>query len=180
MIKVDDTGAAYIGGTTSSSDFPTINGLQGTSRGVDAFITKLSRGGTQLVYSTYLGGSNNESVADLVLDAQKNVYVVGNINSGLVPATNFPTVNPIQSAPGGGFRDGFASVLSGDGSTLLYSTYLGGDGDDYFQAIRLNPINGHVYLGYHTNSTNFPPPNKVTNLAARAQANSTGPRCASN
>ena len=174
-IKVDGTGAVYVGGSTNSSDFPTVNAFQGTNRGVDAFLTKLSPGGDHIVYSTYFGGSDDESVTALALDTQNNLYVVGNIRTGLVPATNFPTVNPIQSAHGGGFRDGFVSLLSSDGSTLLFSTYLGGDGDDWFQATKVDPVNGHVFLGYHTNSTNFPPPSNAASPAALPSADTSRP-----
>ena len=106
VIKVDDTGAAYVGGSTTSFDFPTVNPIQGTYglRG-DGFITKLSPSGSQIVYSTYLGGADSEGVADLALDAQKNVFVVGNIFPALgVPANDFPTVNPDPGDPWRRFR----------------------------------------------------------------------------
>ena len=113
VIKVDDTGAAYVGGTTGSIDFPTVNPALNRGGRNDGFITKLSPSGSQIVYSTYIGGTDNDSVADLAIDAQKNVYVVGNIAPALgVPANDFPTVNPIQATHGGGFRDGFMSVFN--------------------------------------------------------------------
>ena len=113
VIKVDDTGAAYVGGTTSSIDFPTVNPARPRGGRNDGFITKLSPSGSQIVYSTYLGGTDNDSVADLAIDAQKNVFVVGNIAPALgVPANDFPTVNPIQATHGGGFRDGFMAVFN--------------------------------------------------------------------
>ncbi len=169
VIKVDDTGAAYVGGTTSSSDFPTVNPIQGRGNRNDAFITKLSPDGAQIVYSTYLGGEDNEEVTDLALDAQKNLFVLGNIRpaSG-VPANDFPTVNPIQITHGGGFRDGFMSVINPSGSILLFSTYLGGDGDDFFQSIVLDPNNVNLFLGFFTDSTNFPP--SIPPAVARATA----------
>ena len=155
-IKVDDTGAAYVGGTTCSADFPTVNPIQGRGNRNDAFITKLSPNGSQIVYSTYLGGEDNEGVTDLALDAQKNLFVLGNISPALgVPANDFPTVNPIQATHGGGFRDGFMSVINPSGSSLLFSTYLGGDGNDSFQSIGVDPNNGDVYLSYFTDSNNF-------------------------
>ncbi len=113
VIKVDDTGAAYVGGTTGSIDFPSVNAALNRGGRNDGFITKLSPSGSQIVYSTYIGGTDNDSVTDLALDAQKNVYIVGNIAPALgVPANDFPTVNPIQPTHGGGTRDGFMSVIN--------------------------------------------------------------------
>jgi hypothetical protein len=156
VIKVDDTGAAYVGGTTGSIDFPTVNPALSRGGRNDGFITKLSPSGSQIVYSTYLGGTDNDSVADLAIDAQKNVFVVGNIAPALgVPANDFPTVNPIQATHAGGVRDGFTSIIDASGS-LRFSTYLGGDGDDFFQSLNVNPFNGTVYLTFFSNSTNFP------------------------
>ena len=171
VIKVDDTGAAYVGGTTGSIEFPTVNPALNRGGRNDGFITKLSPSGSQIVYSTYIGGTDNDSVADLALDAQKNVYVVGNIAPALgVPANDFPTVNPIQATHGGGFRDGFMSVINAAGSSVLFSTYLGGDGDDFFQSIVFNPNNGNMYLSFFTDSTNFP------NNTASSGANRSGQR----
>ena len=159
VIKVDDTGAAYVAGSTSSFDFPTVNPIQATFglRG-DGFITKLSPSGSQIVYSTYLGGADTEGVADLAIDAQKNVFVVGNISPALgVPANDFPLVNPIQATHGGGFRDGFMSIIHTSGSTLLFSTYFGGDGEDVFQSINVDPSGQNILLAYFTDSSNFLP-----------------------
>jgi hypothetical protein len=156
VIKVDDTGAAYVGGTTGSIDFPAVNPALNRGGRNDGFITKLSPSGSQIVFSTYLGGTDNDSVADLALDAQQNVVVVGNIAPALgVPANDFPTVNPIQATHGGGARDGFMSMFNASGTTLLFSTYQGGDGDDFFQSIALNPNNGDAYLSFFTDSSNF-------------------------
>jgi len=79
VIKVDDTGAAYVGGTTGSIDFPAVNPALNRGGRNDGFITKLSSSGSQIVFSTYLGKTDNDSVADLALDTQKNIYIVGNI-----------------------------------------------------------------------------------------------------
>ena len=82
--------------------------------------------------------------------------MLGNISPAAgVPTNDFPTVNPIQATYGGGFRDGFISVINPSGSSLLFSTYLGGDGDDFFQSIGVDPNNGDVYLSYFTDSNNF-------------------------
>lgn len=157
-IEVDATGAAYVGGTTSSDDFPTVNPIPGVrGNGADVFIAKLSSDGSQIVYSTVIGGSDTDSVADLALDAENNLHVLGNtFQAGGVPASDFPTVNPLQATNGGGFSEGFWSVISANGSSLLFSTYLGGDGKDLFGSIDVDPSSGNVYLSYFTDSSNFP------------------------
>jgi hypothetical protein len=168
VIKLDDTGAAYVGGTTGSIDFPTVNPALSRGGRNDGFITKLSPSGAQIVYSTYIGGTDNDSVADLAIDAQKNVFVVGNIAPALgVPANDFPVVNPIQATHGGGVRDGFISMFNASGTSLLFSTYQGGDGDDFFQSIVLNPNNGDAYLSFFTDSSNF----ALDNSSLGTQAN---------
>ena len=156
VIKVDDTGAAYVGGSTNSFDFPTVNPIQATyGLRADGFITKLSPSGSQIVYSTYLGGADSETVADLAIDAQKNVFVVGNIAPALgVPANDFPTRQSHPGDPWRRIRRWFHVRRSARAApALLFSTYLGGDGDDFFQSIALNRINGDVYLSYFTDST---------------------------
>ena len=78
-------------------------------------------------------------MTDLAIDADKNVVVLGYVDPNLdVSANDFPTVNPIQAKHGGGFRDGFV-VIDPAGSRLLFSTYLGGDGYDWFQSIVVEP-----------------------------------------
>ena len=163
VIKVDGTGAAYIGGTTSSNDFPTVSPLQRDKGGnADAFVAKLSPSGSQIVYATYLGGRDNESVTDLAVGGLKNLFVVGTVVPVIGgPFNDFPTVLPIQKTHGGGSRDGFFSVINPTGSGLRYSTYLGGDGDDFFQSIVLDPRNKRALLGFSTDSTNFSSGNPI-------------------
>jgi hypothetical protein len=96
-----------------------------------------------------------------------------------VPANDFPLVNPIQKAHAGGFRDGFVAKFSASGSTLLFSTYLGGDGDDFFQSISFDPSSDRIYLSFHTDSSNFPPEvlaNAASAPIARANNSSSGAR----
>ncbi len=90
------------------------------------------------------------------MDTDNNLYVVGNISPAAgISANDFPTVNPIQATYGGGSRDGFLSVVNSAGSSLLFSTYLGGNGDDFFQSLKLEAGNGDVYLSYFSDSDNF-------------------------
>jgi hypothetical protein len=181
-IKVDDTGAAYLAGSTSSADFPTVNPIQGRGNRNDAFVTKLSASGSQIVYSTYLGKEDNENVSELALDPLRNVVVVGNIRPALGSSANdFPLVNPIQAAYGGGSSDGFMSAVSASGNRLLFSTYLGGDGEDIFQSVDIiAKTNGRhdIQFGFYTDSSNFPvTPATATkaDISSVANANA-GPR----
>lgn len=154
-IKVNETGAVYLGGSTGSPDFPRMNALQSViGGGSDAFVAKLNATGSALDYSTYLGGRAFEGVEDLALDAANNLFVLGSITLD-AGSNDFPTVNPLQARYGGGVRDGFWSVINPNGSGLLYSTYLGGDGNDRLQSIDVDPNSGNVYLSYFTDSSNF-------------------------
>ena len=123
-IAADSSGNAYVTGTTESTDFPTLNPAQGVFGGgsTDIFVTKLNADGTALTYSTFLGGSNNEfSGGGIAVDESGNAYITGTTAS-----PDFPTVNPPQGSLSG-LQDAFVTELSADGSSLVYSTYLGGD-----------------------------------------------------
>ena len=154
-IVVDRTGNAYITGSTYSTSFLTQNPLQAANGGnSDAFITKLNQNGDALVYSTYLGGSNNDFATGIAVDRAGNAYITGYTNS-----TNFPTRNPLQAADGR-FQDVFVSKLNQNGDALVYSTYLGGSNNDYGQGIAVDRANNTYITGY-TYSTNFPTQNPL-------------------
>ena len=149
-IAVDGNGHAYVTGSTTSTDFQTVNPLQATyGGGRDAFVARLNADG-DVVFSTYLGGSNRESGAHLTLDADGQVYVTGNTGS-----TDFPLVDPLQAAFGGGDRDAFMAKVNAEGDALLFSTYLGGNGNDAGNGIALDR-SGNAYLIGSTGSTDFP------------------------
>jgi hypothetical protein len=158
-IAVDSVGSAYIVGGTTSRLFPIVNAVQtnfagGTGWG-DAFVTKLSPEGSALVYSTYLGGSGNDFASAVAVDDQGNAYVAGTTTSA-----NFPTANPLQPLFGGGQWDAFAAKLSPSGATLIYSTYLGGTGDDAIGYLDSGGAavdeQGSLYLAGYTTSVDFP------------------------
>ena len=156
-IAVDADGNAYVAGQTSSTNFPTMGPVQTANAGrVDAFVTKLNAAGSALVYSTYLGGSTSSggSVADdiaygIAVDASGNAYVAGDTHS-----TNFPTASPYQAANAGS-DDAFVTKLNASGSSLVYSTYLGGTVGDGADAVAVD-AGGNAYVGGRTASTNFP------------------------
>ncbi len=154
-LAVDVRGSAYIAGSTNSTDFPTINALQATNAGgYDAFVAKLNPQGTALVYSTYLGGSAGDHAYDLALDLAGNAYVVGDTDS-----TNFPTSNPLQPALSGS-SDAFVTKLNRTGSSLCYSTYLGGSDSDRGSSIAVD-LPGRAYIIGSTHSADFPTLNAV-------------------
>ena len=125
-VAVDSAGNAYLVGYSSETNFPTTpNALQrGLGGGEDIVVVKLNADGSDLLYSTYLGGSGVDWGYGIALDESGNAYVTGRTTS-----TNLPTVNPLQAANAGGY-DAFLAVVNGDASALRYSSYLGGNGDE--------------------------------------------------
>jgi Beta-propeller repeat len=153
-IAADASGNAYVTGTTTATDFPTVNPLQATNHGNgDAFITKINPSGSALVYSTYVGGSTGGDVGrGIAVDSSGAVYVAGSTGS-----TDFPTVNPVQATKigGAGPDTGFVLNLNAAGSALIYSTYLGGNLGERAQAIAVDS-SGSAYVTGYTFSLNFP------------------------
>jgi uncharacterized protein (TIGR03437 family) len=155
-IAVDASGSAYVAGTTSSVDFPAAGGVQpAAGGGKDVFVTKLAAGGSGIVYSTYLGGSLDDVGAGIAVDSAGNAYLTGNTLSA-----NFPTTpgayQPTSGGPAAGaYGDAFVARLDATGAKLLYSTYLGGGGDDAGFAIAVDAA-GNAYVTGVTFSVNFP------------------------
>jgi hypothetical protein len=148
-IAVDSANAAYITGYTDSTNFPVVGAEQSTSLGsVEVFVTKLNASGNAIVYSTYLGGSGDARGYSIAVDGTGNAYVTGSTGS-----TNFPLVAAGQGSSGGG-RDAFVAKLNAAGSTLLFSTYLGGTGTDSGNGIAIDASG--VYVAGSTTSVNFP------------------------
>jgi len=149
-VAVDGWGNAYVTGDTVSTNFPLVNPLQGQLGGsVDAFVTKVNAQGSALGYSTYLGGSRMEQGFGIAADASGSATV-----TGFTGSNNFPIANPIQ-AENHGSDDVFISQLSSDGSSLTYSTYLGGGGQDTGFAVALDSL-GNAYVAGATSSADFP------------------------
>jgi hypothetical protein len=151
-IAVDVFGSAYVVGATQSTNFPTTAGAfqESPSSFRDAFVTKLSSEGTTVVYSTYLGGNADDFGSDVAVDGSGNAYVVGDTES-----IDFPTtVGAFQESPSS-FRDAFVTKLNADGSTLVYSTYLGGDDIEFGKGLALDS-SGNAYVTGATQSANFP------------------------
>jgi hypothetical protein len=149
-IAVDSSGNAYVTGLAISSDFPTANALQTVFGGdVDAFVTKISATGSALGFSTFLGGDRTDEGLSIALDSSGSVYI-----AGFTQSTNFPVSNAIQTNLAGS-DDLILAKLSGDGSAVAYSTYLGSTGLDRATGIAVDAA-GSAYLAGFTASTNFP------------------------
>jgi hypothetical protein len=146
-------GSFYLTGATDSTDFPvTRGGLQNDLAGVaDAFVTKLDSTGTEIVYSTYLGGRKLDVAIGIDVDGEGAAYVVG-----FTASRRFPTTpGAVQRRIGGGPADAFVTKLDPSGSEIVYSTFLGGDGDD---VAFIAPVDadGSLYVEGWTGSKNFP------------------------
>ena|GEM_PF-971865 len=156
-IDCDSIGNAYVTGNTESTDFPTLNQYMTDPDGslTDVFVTKIDTtqsGTSSLLYSTYLGGGNNDYGRGIAGDSIGNAYVTGSTSS-----TDFPILNQFMGDPGDSTGDSFVTKIDttqSGASSLIYSTYLGGTGQDVGYGIAINDI--FVYVGGTTNSTDFP------------------------
>ena len=171
-IAVDSGGSAYVTGFTASTNYPTINaivlnGLTYTnlntqtnrSFGTDAFVTRLSADGSALLFSTFLGGSNDDAGLGIALDASGNAYVTGYTFSTNFPATVFPV--PVSGASN--FTShAFVTKLDAN-DNLIYSTQFGGSRRDRGLGIAVDAA-GNAYVAGFTSSTNFFATNSLTDL----------------
>lgn len=153
-IAADSAGNAYITGYTTSTDFPTTVGTYRSAyRGgnSDAFVAKLNAAGNGLVYSTYLGGSGDDIGYSIALDSMNEATVTGSTSS-----SDFPTsTGAYQANNGGGITDAFVTRLNAAGTVLVYSTYLGGSGEDVAYGVAVDSL-GNAYVTGYSQSANFP------------------------
>jgi HYDIN/CFA65/VesB-like, Ig-like domain/Beta-propeller repeat/Cep192 domain 4 len=159
-IAIDSSGDAYVTGYTFSSDFPTQNAFQsGNAGGADIFVTELNPAGSALLFSTYLGGGQQERAFAIALDSDGNIYLTGDTQSA-----NFPTTSTASQLQYAGAGDAFVSKIGPGGSGLIYSTFLGGSGVDQANAIAVD-ADGNAYVAGLTESGDFPMLNPTqTNL----------------
>ncbi|HEX9709353.1 MAG TPA: SBBP repeat-containing protein [Candidatus Thermoplasmatota archaeon] len=152
-VHVATDGSIYVGGYTSSSNFPTTNGAfdTGWNGNLDFYITRFDASGTSLLWSTYIGGTSNDYAQDLFVDAAGGAYI-----TGYVLSTNFPTTAGAHDAThNGGSYDLVVSKIDATGSTLVFSTYLGGTSNDYGRGVAVG-ANDTVYVTGESASSNFP------------------------
>ncbi|MFL6256857.1 MAG: SBBP repeat-containing protein, partial [Pyrinomonadaceae bacterium] len=149
-IAVDSSGSAYVVGSTVSTDFPGPGSLQAAKSDFnDAFVVKLSTDGKSLVYATYLGGNGDDFGNAVAVDAAGNAYVGGFTGSGSFPVTQ----GSFQTSKDGGL-DAFLAKLNPTGTGLVYSTYLGGNGNDQAASVAVDAA-GAAYVAGRTDSFNF-------------------------
>jgi hypothetical protein len=152
-LAIDSSLSAYVAGTTASVNFPTTPGGVQTANaggGGDIFLTKFNPAGTGVVFSLFLGGSGTDVPSAILLDSTGNIYITG---STLSP--NFPTTSGVLQPTYGGNGDAFLAELDPSGSSLVFSTYLGGSGTDYATAMTFDS-KGDIFLTGSTTSKDFP------------------------
>ncbi len=167
-IAVDPSGNAYVTGYTNSTNYPTVNQIQGACEGtcgsgtrLNAFVTKINAAGNAIVYSSYIGGgvTGQNGVGDfgnsITVDSSGNAYLTGYTDS-----SNFPRVNQIAGAcqgtcGSGNNNDGFVAKINAAGNALIYSSLIGGSGDDEPQHLTIDG-SGNAYLTGFTSSQDYP------------------------
>jgi hypothetical protein len=151
-IALGASGLPYITGDTDSPDYPTTSGVLDTSYGgnLDAFVTKLGGGGSTVTYSTYLGANGNDFGKDVAVDQYGRAFVAGWTASAL-----FRTTAGAFDTTANGDHDGFVVKLNGAGTGLVYSTFLGGAGEDEALGIGIDSA-GRAYVAGSTESSDFP------------------------
>jgi hypothetical protein len=150
-IAIDGSGNAYITGFTKSTDYDVTQGTLQSSNGggYDVFVTKLNSTGTALLYSTYIGGSNNDEGSSIVIDGSGNAYITGNTDS-----PDFDITPGAFQTTFGGELDVFVTKLNSSGTGLIYSTYIGGSRADRGNSIVIDG-SGNAYITGHTDSPDF-------------------------
>ncbi|MCP4582964.1 MAG: hypothetical protein GY839_15250, partial [candidate division Zixibacteria bacterium] len=147
---IDSSGNAHIAGCTGSTDFPTANAYNENSNGLyDVFITTLAAPGDSLIYSTYVGGGNDDYGWGIALDTNGDIIFGGGTTSA-----DFPMVNPIDGGFNG-YYDAFVAKFNASGDSLVYSTYLGGIMYDEVWGLVIDDVGNAIITG-GTSSSNFP------------------------
>jgi len=155
-IAVDSTGAAYVAGSTNSTNFPVTSGAPQSrfKGGTDGFVAKLDPTGATLIYGTYIGGENIDLCSGIAVDGSGAAFVTGTTSS-----TAFPVVAALDGTLAGS-SDAFLAKISPAGTSFVFSTYLGGESADNGNVVRLDS-SGNAYVGGNTMSTAFPVTSRV-------------------
>ena len=164
QVCVDKNGNVYISGNTTSQNFPTtegvisdvFNGGTNTSDGKDIFISKLDNSGRKLLFSTFLGGREGEGRSDIFITVEGNLLIGGGTSSADFPITSNAFDKTINGGDGKfAFQDAFFCLINPSGTEILYSTFIGGTGDDNVFKLKSDK-EGSVYIGGLTTSVDFP------------------------
>ena len=178
-IATDHAGNTFVAGYTDSPNFPVTPGALYTNIAgvpdrfvhlypVDGFVTELNPGGSNLIFSTYLGGEQADGVYGIAVDSSDNAYV-----TGFTSSTDFPTTNAIQkhlACPYSIYynNNAFVTEIASNGTSLVYSTYYGGTNFDWGYGIAVDGA-GDAYVTGFTQSTNFPTTNAISSTLSGAQ-----------
>jgi hypothetical protein len=161
---VDPEGRVYVAGSTQSSDFPVKNALQSAFGDPwDAFVLRVNATGSDLDFSTYLGGEGTQQAFGIALDNSENIYITGYTDSA-----DFPIKNAFQPIFGGGDTNGFVTKLLGDGSAVVYSTFLGGADDTRLNTIAVDSA-GNAYVAGQGGS-DFPTVSSLQHYGGQSDA----------
>jgi uncharacterized protein (TIGR03437 family) len=165
-IAIDSQGDAYIGGATLSANFPTQNPFQKSYAGAggspyaaggDGFIAELNPAASQLLFSSYIGGPQDDRVLGVALDSSNNIYLAGHTLSTLFPTAGQQAQSGYAGDTSGVFKtgDAFVAEVSGTSHTLTFSTFLGGAAGDWAGGVAVDGLGGIIIAG-GTSSSNFP------------------------
>ncbi len=158
-LAIDPQGSVYLTGVATSDDFPTSSGAFQTSRksGTDAFVAKFLFDGTA-VYSTFLGGGSDDYGNAITVDAAGNAYVVGDTESD-----GFPQVSASYQHSRHGALEGFITEVNSAGTGLVFSTFIGGSGDDSCTGVSVDPAGNFYVVGNTSSGDSFSIPNRSYN-----------------
>jgi hypothetical protein len=157
-IAADGAGNAYVTGETRSSIFPGVNAgsiQPANAGGNDGFVTKINPTGTAIVYSTFLGGSTDDASQSIAVDSAGGAYVTGETGSNAFPGVNAGSIQPFNAGGGSFPFDGFVTKINPAGGAIVYSTFLGGSGNDTGVGIAVDSA-GNSYVTGGTDSATFP------------------------
>lgn len=151
-LKIDSNNDVYIGAVALGTSYPTTTGAYDTSHNgaPDICISKLNNTGSSLIFSTFIGGNHIDLLYDITLDVNNNIYV-----AGVSQSTDYPVTSGSYDISHNGNYDIVVSKLNSTGSSLQYSTFIGGTSVDNVRAIALDASN-NVYIAGHTESSNYP------------------------
>ena len=152
-LATDAAGNIYVAGTTASANFPATSGSARTvfAGGTDVFVAKFDPTGNTRIWATFLGGALADAGAGVAVDGSGSIYVTGETSSADFPAT----AGTLRATYAGGGSDAFVTKLSPSGAALVYSTYLGGTGEDRGAAIAVD-TGGNAYVAGRLSSPDFP------------------------
>ena len=149
VMDVDDAGNVYLAGWTHTNDYPTTPGAYDTTHDnqIDVFITKLDASGSTLIYSTFLGSGHYDRCSGIHVDSLGDAYITGSVERSGLGKNEFPTTAGVFDTTHAGRSKSFVAKLNGDGSDLIFSTLVGGEGNTYESTVDIEVDDeGFIYL----------------------------------